>query len=211
MRRQFTLIIGVLALTASAGLAQTNATTPTAKGTAPAATTPPANLPAGVAVPADYLIGPSDQLSIVFWRDKDMSSDVSVRPDGKISLPLLNEVQASGLTPEQLRAQLVVAAGKFIEDPTVSVIVKDIRSRMVYITGQVGKAGPYPLVGPTSVLQLIATAGGLNEYADGKKIQILRTENGKTVFRKFNYEEFAKGKHVEQNIELKPGDTVLVP
>jgi polysaccharide export outer membrane protein len=89
--------------------------------------------------------------------------------------------------------------------------VKDIRSRMVYITGQVGKAGPYPLVGPTSVLQLIATAGGLNEYADGKKIQILRTENGKTVFRKFNYEEFAKGKHVEQNIELKPGDTVLVP
>src|SRR5258706_2940914 len=113
-------------------------------------------VPAGVPTPPDYVIGPDDVLTIVFWREKDMSSDVGVRPDGKISLPLINDVQASGLTPEQLRISVTEAAGKFVEDPSVTVVVKAINSRKVFITGQVGKPGPYALGGPPTVLQLIA-------------------------------------------------------
>jgi polysaccharide biosynthesis/export protein len=165
----------------------------------------------GVQTPADFIIGSDDVLNIVFWRDKDMSTEVQVRPDGKISLPLLNDVQASGLTPEQLRLSIVEKADKLLEDPSVSVVVKTINSRRVYITGQVGKPGIYPLLEKTTVLQLIAMAGGVGDYADSKKIQIVRTENGKPVSRKFNYQDFIKGKNVAQNIELKSGDTVIVP
>ena len=161
--------------------------------------------------PPGYVIGPDDQLAVVYWREKDMSADVVVRPDGLISLPLLNEVQASGLTPEQLRAEITKGAAKFVEDPTVSVVVKAINSRKVFITGQVGKAGTYPLGGPTTVLQLIATAGGIGEYADKGKITIVRKDNGKDVSFRFNYEDVTKGKNLAQNIELKPGDTVIVP
>jgi len=169
-------------------------------------------IPEGITPPADYVIGNDDVLTVVFWRDKDMSTEVSVRPDGKISLPLLNDVQAAGLTPDELRANLSAAANKFIEDPTVSVVVKTINSRRVFITGQVGKPGTYPLLGSTTVLQLIAMAGGVGDYADSKKIQIIRNDsNGKATSRKFNYQDFIKGKNVAQNIELKPGDTVVVP
>ena len=179
----------------------------------PAAPKPPAgvNIPTGVPTPADYVIGPDDVLTIVFWREKDMSTEVGVRPDGKISLPLLNDVQAAGLTPDQLRVALTEAASKFIEEPTVSVVVKQINSRKVFITGQVGKQGPYPLGGPTTVLQLISMAGGVAEYADSKNITILRTENGRAVTYKFNYKEVSKGRNLKQNIELKPGDTIIVP
>ena len=118
-------------------------------------------LPAGAAVPAGYVIGPEDVLSIVFWRDKEMSADVVVRPDGKISLPLLNDVMAAGYAPEELRAQLVKAASKFLEDPNATVVVKEIHSRKVFVTGQVGKSGTYPLIGEMNVLQMIAHVGGL--------------------------------------------------
>ncbi len=168
-------------------------------------------VPAGVETPADYVIGPDDVLTVVFWRDKDMSSDVAVRPDGKISLPLLNEVQASGLTPEQLRVQVTEAASKFVEDPTVSIVVKEIHSRKVFITGMVNKPGTYPLSGPTTVVQLIAMAGGVLEYADSKHITILRTVNGRETSLPFNYKDLAKRKNLKQNIELKPGDTIIVP
>jgi polysaccharide export outer membrane protein len=165
----------------------------------------------GIPTPPDFVIGSDDVLSIVFWRDKEMSTDVQVRPDGKISLPLLNDVQAAGLTPEGLRASIIEKAGTLLEDPSVSVVVKAINSRRVYITGQVGKAGMYPLLEKTTVLQLIAMAGGVGDYADAKKIQIVRTENGKPTSHKFNYQDFIKGKNVSQNIELKSGDTVIVP
>jgi polysaccharide biosynthesis/export protein len=168
-------------------------------------------LPAGVTPPAGYVIGPDDQLSVVYWREKDMSADVVVRPDGLISLPLLNDVQASGLTPEQLRAAITKDATKFVEEPTVSVVVKAINSRKVFITGQVGKPGYYPIGGPTTVLQLIAIAGGVAEYADKNKISIIRKEGSKDVSFRFNYEDVIKGKNLAQNIELKPGDTVVVP
>ena len=157
------------------------------------------------------MIGPDDVLTVVFWRDKDMTTDVSVRPDGKISLPLLNDVQAAGLTPDQLREQITTAAAKFVEDPTVTVVVKEIKSRKVFITGQVGKPGPYLLSGPTTVLQLIAMAGGVLEYADSKNITVMRVENGHQLSLQFNYKDVTHRKNLKQNIELKPGDTVIVP
>jgi len=164
-----------------------------------------------VTPPPGFIIGPDDSLSIIYWREKDMSAEVVVRPDGMISLPLLNDVQASGLTPEQLRAAISKNAAKFVEEPTVSVVVKAINSRKVFITGQVGKPGTYPLAAPTTVLQMIATAGGVAEYADRKKIAIIRKENGKDTSFRFNYEDVMKGKNLPQNIELKPGDTIVVP
>jgi polysaccharide export outer membrane protein len=140
-----------------------------------------------------------------------MSQEVVVRPDGKISLPLLNDMQATGLTPEQLRLKITEAGSKFVEDPAVMVIVKDIKSRNVFITGQVAKPAPYPLNGPMSVLQLITLAGGLQEFADSKNILIIRAENGQPVSYRFNYSEVLKRKNLKQNIELKPGDQVVVP
>jgi polysaccharide export outer membrane protein len=174
-----------------------------------AAVPPPA--PAGAPTPPGYVIGPEDILSIVYWRDKDMTADVQVRPDGKISLSLLNDITAAGLTPDQLRERLVEESKKYIEDPNITVVVKTINSRKVFITGQVAKQGPYPLTSPTTAMQLIALAGGLAEYADSKNITVLRTENGKQVAFKLNYKEVTSGKKLSQNIELKPGDTVVVP
>jgi polysaccharide export outer membrane protein len=168
-------------------------------------------MPAGAQVPTGYVIGPDDVLAVVFWRDKDMSAEVTVRPDGKITLPLINEVQAAGQTPEQLRDTLQQAATKFLEDPTVSVVVKTINSRKVFITGQVAKPGAYSLSAPTTVMQLIAMAGGLLEFADSKNITIIRNENGKPTAYQFNYKDVVKRKNLKQNIELKPGDTVVVP
>jgi len=175
----------------------------------PSGTSTPA--PAGVALPPGYVIGSDDVLTIVFWRDKDMSAEVVVRPDGHISLPLLNDVQAAGLTPDQLRVQLEQAAAKYVAEPNATVVVKTINSRKVYITGNVIKGGEFPLNGELTVLQLIALAGGLQEYADSKNIVVTRKENGKDRYFKFNYKDVMKQKHVEQNITLKPGDTVIVP
>jgi polysaccharide export outer membrane protein len=168
-------------------------------------------VPPGVPVPPDYVIGPEDVLSVVYWREKDMSNDVAVRPDGKISLPLLNDVAAAGLTPTQLRDSLTEASKQFFEDPSITVVVKQMNSRRVFITGEVAKPGPYPLMGPTTVLQLLSVAGGLRDYANGKKILILRTEKGHSVSYPFNYKDVVSGKNLQQNIELKPGDTVVVP
>jgi polysaccharide export outer membrane protein len=198
---------------ASMGSAQsptgTVQTPPRADGSAPAPVAPP--IPAGVPLPAGYVIGPDDILNIVYWRDKDMSAEVAVRPDGLITLPLLNDVQAAGLTPDQLREFLTRAAAKFVEDPNVSVVVKTINSRKVFVMGLVAKPGPYPLSGPTTVMQALSMAGGIQEFADSKNILIMRNEDGRPVAHRFNYKEVLKRKNLKQNIELKPGDTVVVP
>jgi polysaccharide export outer membrane protein len=167
--------------------------------------------PAAAALPPGYVIGPSDILSVLFWRDKDLSAEaITVRPDGMISLPLINEIKAAGLTPEQLRVKLLEAAGKFIEDPDVAVVVREIRSRNVFITGNVAKPATYPLTNDMTVLQLIAVSGGLLEYANAKNINIIRTEDGRQQTLKFNYKEVISGTRIAQNITLKPGDTVVV-
>jgi len=159
-----------------------------------------------------YVIGPDDVLSIVFWKDKDLSVDVTVRPDGKISLPLLNDVQAQGRTPDELRDALKVAAQAYLEDPNPTVIVKEIKSRRVFITGQVEKPGPYPLTGDMTVLQLIAMAGGMREFADGSNITIMRKgADGSMQTLPFNYRDVLKRKNLRQNVQLKPGDTIVVP
>lgn len=193
----------------SAGAAQRAPQQPNASSTAPKG--PPADTPAGVTPPEDYVIGPDDLLIVIFWQDKDMSSEVSVRPDGKITLPLINDVQAAGQTPTQLRDKLEELGAKFLREPNATVVVKQINSRKVFITGQVTKPGSYSLTAPTTVLQLIALAGGLLEYADREHIVVLRTEAGKQVSHRFNYKEVAQQKNLGQNVELKVGDTVLVP
>ncbi|HEY3884935.1 MAG TPA: polysaccharide biosynthesis/export family protein [Vicinamibacterales bacterium] len=207
--------LGGLVFSASLLAAAHPAAAQKAKSPSTARPAPPAEIAAaaakGVVAPADYVIGPDDQLSILFWRDKDISGDVTVRPDGKISLPLLNDVQAAGLTPEELRAKLVDEAKRYIDDPNATVVVKQINSLKVFITGQVAKPGPYPLTAPTTVLQLISTAGGLNEYAKSKSIVIMRTENARQVALHFNYRDAIKGKNLKQNLLLKAGDTVIVP
>jgi polysaccharide export outer membrane protein len=180
----------------------------------PPATTPPAPMPAtaGVTAPADYTIGPEDVLAVLFWREKDLSvEELVVRPDGMITLPLMNDVKAAGLTPDQLRDEITRAAGQYVQDPNVTVVIKQINSRKVYVTGQVNKPGPYPLVGPTTVLQALALAGGLMEYAKGNDIVVMRTTEGKTQTFRFRYKDVIQGKRLEQNIALKPGDTVVVP
>ncbi len=215
-RRAMGVAIGCVAALSLATMLSAQAQTPPPVGQsgAPAKPTDPAAKPTAEAPPADYVIGIDDALTVNFWRDKDMSADVVVRPDGKITLPLLNEIYAAGLTPEQLRAAVVKASMKFLtEEPTVSIIVKQINSRVVYITGQVGKSGPHPLVPHMTVVTLISLAGGVGEYAHTDRIQIVRTENGQQKSYFFNYKDFMRGKPeaLKQNIELKIGDTVIVP
>ena len=165
---------------------------------------------APLVLPKGYVIGPEDVLSIVVWREKDLSGEVVVRPDGKISLPLLNDVQAAGYTPEQLAEIVEKAVIKYVADSDTTVIVKQINSRKVYVLGEVGKPGAFPLTSEMNVLQLIASVGGLAEFADKKNVMILRMENGRERRFKFNYNEVIEGKNLQQNIMLQPGDTVLV-
>ncbi len=215
LRRGFAILATlacVAALGAKAGAQDPTPLPPAPSAAAPAAApAPPPNLPASAALPDGYVIGPDDVLTVVFWRDKEMSAEVVVRPDGRISLPLINDVVAAGLSPDQLRVQLEQAASKYIAEPNAAVVVKTINSRKVYITGNVLKPGTYPLNGEMSVLQLIAVAGGLQEYADSKKIVVMRKEEGKDRHFPFNYKDVIKQKNLQQNISLKPGDTVVVP
>jgi polysaccharide export outer membrane protein len=181
------------------------------RGSRPSTSTAAANTAAAATVPADYVIGPEDVLGVLFWRETDMSGDVAVRPDGMITLPLVGEIKAAGLRPDALRDTVQQAAGKYLTDPNVTIVVRQLNSRKVFITGQVATPGSFPLTGPRTVLQLIAIAGGLNEYADSENITIMREEAGKTRSFKFNYKDVSKGKKLEQNIQLRPGDTVVVP
>lgn len=181
-------------------------------------TTPPAperpTVPSATSsapVPADYVIGADDVLGVLFWRDQEMSGDVTVRPDGMITLPLLRDIRAAGLTPDVLRSQIQQAASKYIADPNVTVVVRQINSRKVFITGQVARPGPYPMPTPMTVMQLIAVAGGLLEFADDKNVTVMRTEGGKAQSFKFSYRDVARGRNLDQNITLRPGDTVVVP
>jgi len=170
----------------------------------------PTTAVAGTATPR-YVIGPDDVLQIVFWREKDLSGEVVVRSDGRISLPLLNDVVAAGRTPEELRTDLIAGASPFLADPNATVVVKESRSRKVFITGSVEHPGPYVLTGRTTVIQLIAMAGGLKEFADQKNIVVMRGSNGRQVSYSFDYRSILRRQNLEQNFDLAPGDTVLVP
>ena len=208
MQKMLTSIVFVCALGAISGpvgAAQAQAPRP------PAAPAGQPTLPPAVETPANYVIGPADILGVVFWREPEMSGDVTVRPDGRISLPVIGEIQAAGMRPEVLQEQVRVAAGKYITDANVVVVVRAINSRKVFVTGAVATPGGQVLIGPLTVMQAIAQAGGLTEYADAKNVTILRNEGGQSRVFKFNYKDVAKGKNLTQNIELQPGDTVVVP
>ncbi len=183
--------------------------TPAPAPAAPARTTTAAKPVVPASMPG-YVIGPDDILQIVFWREKELSGDVVVRPDGRISLPLLNDVVAAGRTPDELRATLVSEASKYFGNPNPTVVVKEIRSRKVFITGAVEKPGPYVVTSPTTVLQLIALAGGLKEYADKKNSLVMRTTDGKQSGYVVDYNAILRRQNLEQNFLLEPGDTVLV-
>ena len=160
---------------------------------------------------ASYVIGPEDVLDISVWKEPDVTRVVPVRPDGMISLPLIHDVQAAGLTPTGLANLITEKLKKFLNDPQVTVIVTAINSRRVYIVGEVPRAGAFPLLPDMTVLQALSSAGGFTPYADVKNIHVVRMENGKQLKFAFNYKEVIRGEKVEQNIKLKPGDTIVVP
>jgi polysaccharide export outer membrane protein len=158
-----------------------------------------------------YIIGPQDMLNVNVWKEAEISGNVQVRPDGKISIPLLNDVQATGLTAMQLSAQLTAGLKKYVADPRVTVIVTAINSRRVYVLGEVPHAGAFGLLPDMTVLQAISNAGGLTQFAHGKKIYVLRNEGGQQIKYLFNYNKVLKGENAEQNFPLKSGDTIVVP
>lgn len=159
----------------------------------------------------NYVIGPQDVLDISVWKEPELTRPVPVRPDGKISMPLLNDVQAAGKTPLQLAADITAGLKKFVTDPQVTVIVTTINSQRVFILGEVNRAGAYPLLPDMTVLQALSSAGGFTIYANLKKIYLLRTEDGKQVKHPFNYKDVLAGKAADQNIIVKAGDTIVVP
>jgi polysaccharide biosynthesis/export protein len=159
----------------------------------------------------DYKIGPQDVINVNVWKEPDVSRVVPVRPDGKISLPLLNDILAAGLTPMQLANEITEGLKKYMNGPQVTVIVMEINSRRVYALGQVARPGTYPLLPNMTVLQLLSSCGGFSEFANSKKIYILRTARDKQLKIPFNYKDVVSGRKPGDNIVLQPGDTVVVP
>jgi polysaccharide export outer membrane protein len=167
--------------------------------------------PAAATTDASYKIGPQDVLRIDVWKEPEISRSVPVRPDGKVSLPLLNDVQAAGLTAMELANVITDGLKKFMNSPQVTVSVSEINSRRVYVTGEVTRPGAFPLLPNMTVLQALTSAGGFTQFARIKNIYVLRTEAGKQVKHPFNYKDVVNGKRPEDNITLQPGDTIVVP
>jgi polysaccharide biosynthesis/export protein len=170
---------------------------------------PTSALPHNLAGP-EYVIGPEDVLHIQVWKENDLTATLPVRPDGKISLPLLNDVQAAGLTPEKLAETLTEKLKKYVADPRVTVVVAQINSKRIYLTGEVNKAGAMAMLPNMTVLQALSSAG-LNQFAKTKGIYVLRMDNGKQEKLPVNYRKLVKGQDIEQNYVLQPGDTIVVP
>lgn len=159
---------------------------------------------------SEYVIGAQDVLHIAVWKEADLTATLPVRPDGKISLPLLNDVQAAGLTPKQLADSVTDKLKKYIADPRVTVVVTEINSKRVYLVGEVLHAGAMPMLPNMTVLQALSSAG-LNQFANTKGIYVLRSGNGKQQKLPVNYRKLVKGERIEQNYLLQPGDTIVVP
>jgi polysaccharide export outer membrane protein len=184
---------------------------------APESTTPkqtPANQePSPVRGAADdYVIGAGDTLQITVWNHPEVSVPVAVvRPDGKITVPLVKELLVLGLTPVQAEQRITEGLTQFYEDPNVAVVVATINSKKIYVSGAARKEGPLPYTYGMTVMQALSEAGGLNDYAKRKRIYILRQDNGQTYQLYFNYDNVVKGQNMEQNIVLLPGDTIVIP
>jgi polysaccharide export outer membrane protein len=177
--------------------------------TAPAATAAPGPA-ANTTTDNSYVIGASDILIITVWKEPTLSGSILVRPDGKISLALLGDVQAAGMTPLELSDQISTKLKKYIQDPNVSVVISQIHSKVVYLLGEVVKRGPVEMTPGMTLLEAIASAGGLTDFANSKKMYILRTEAGSQLRLPVHYKEALKGDGT-LNLPLKPGDTIVVP
>lgn len=207
--RPILLVSSVLVLTVFCTLAAQNPPEAApSKVEAPKPLTGPAAATTAAAVdPTVYIIGPQDVLFIRVWRENDFTQSYVVRPDGKITLPLIGDVQAAGLTPNRLGQQLVQALSDYINKPDVAVQVSQVNSKKYYITGQVLRAGEFPLVVPIHVFDALSNAGGFRDFANKKKIVIIRGNQR----LKFNYQDILKGKNLEQNVLVENGDTIVVP
>jgi polysaccharide export outer membrane protein len=213
-----TFVITITAITASAQNAsiKARADNPSGKVETAKDSTAASSVAVNMAVkPAtddpNYVIGPEDNLIVSVWREPEISRSVPVRPDGKISLALLNDVQAAGLTPMQLGSAITEKLQKFISEPQVTVIVASINSQRIFVVGEVGRTGTYTLLPNMTVMDALSSAGGFTPFAKRTKIYILRKENGKMSSIPFNYKEAIKGRRPEQDIALKPGDRIVVP
>ncbi len=178
------------------------------KESVPAPNTPsdPAN------AKSTYVIGPGDLLAINVLHEPEVSEKVPVRMDGKITMPLVGEMQASGMMPDSLQAAIAEKLHEFIKDAEVTVVVEEMKSRQFSVMGEVQHPGSFPLLRPTRVLDALAQAGGFRDFARVTKIHVLRrTPQGTTVTLPFNYKQVTQGKNDSQNIELQAGDTVIVP
>ena len=163
---------------------------------------------AGEAVDSNtYKIGPADILSIRVWNEEKFSGPVAVHQDGKITLPLVGDVEAGGLTPVEVQDTVAKALTKYVVKPLVTVTVQQVQSKKYYLDGEVNHPGEYPLAIPTTILEAISRAGGLQEFANTKKIYVLRGDQRLP----FNYKDVLRGKHMEQNIRVEPGDHIVVP
>ena len=200
------LFIAPSPATATQVPAMTGAATqkPASPGKAPATENTSAKEP-------EYRIGPQDVVHIDVWKEPDVSRSIPVRPDGKISMPLLNDVQAAGLTSMELAASIRDGLSKFMTNPQVTVTVSEINSRRIYVTGEVARQGAQTLLPNMTVLQALSAAGGLTQFAREKKIYIVRTLDGKQVIYPFDYKGALTGKHPETNILLQGGDMIVVP
>ena len=189
-----------------------------AQSAPPAAASPvasqPASSTAGKGAPgidnARYVIGPDDSLAITVWKEPTLSGTIPVRPDGMISMALIGDLRAAGMTPMQLADDITEKLKKYIQDPNVSVVVMADTSQRIFVIGEVGHVGPIPMTPGMTPLQAIASGGGLTPFANSKKIYILRNEGGKQQKIPFNYKQALKGDN-SQEITLKPGDTIVVP
>jgi len=160
---------------------------------------------------SSYKIGPNDILNIFVWKEVDLTRDVTVMPDGKITFPLIGEMTAQGLTASELKKAITDKLQNYVTAPEVTVIVRESRSQVVYAIGKLTRPGPIALAPGMTVMQALSAAGGFTEWADQKYILIVRREGGRETQLRFNYKEFTSGEKLEQNILLKPGDTVVVP
>ena len=158
-----------------------------------------------------YLIGPSDILNIYVWKEPDLTQDVTVMPDGKITFPLIGEIQAEGRTVTELKKAITEKLQDYVTSPEVTVVVREIRSQRIYTLGKLNSPGPYSLTPGMTVVQALSLAGGFAEWADEKNILVIRTEGGKEVQHRFNYKEYISGNNLKQNILLEPNDTIVVP
>ena len=159
-----------------------------------------------------YIIGPGDMLEIVTWKEPDFSrEEVLVRTDGFISFPLLNDVQAAGLTPTDLKMSIQKGLAAYVANPEVTVTVVTSDSKKFYILGEVASTAEYPLTKNLTVLQAFALAGGFTEWASKKEIILIRKENGEDKMYRVNYKDIVKGKDIGQNLTIRPDDTIIVP